>query len=140
MEPSKSSTLNEVSSHFEAWRATRIGKSRIPAHLWQEAVDLHPSYTTTEIIKTLRLGHTDFKKKISQTHQNLSPTDFIRIDPTPTMISIPLPLEPENDTNQTTTIELEKGDGSRVRIQRELNGQALMSIINGYFGGASCYS
>ena len=42
--------------------------------------------------------------------------------------------------NQASTIELEKGDGTRLRIQRDLNDQALLSIINGYFGGSSCYS
>ena len=139
MEPSKSLTINDVTSHFEAWRATRIGKSRIPAHLWQEAIDLHPLYTVTEITKTLRLGHSDFKKKISQTNLDLAPTDFIRIEQTPSQISIPDSRQPVND-NQTTTIELEKGDGSRIRIQRELNDQALLSIMNCYFGDILCCS
>ena len=139
MEPAKSLTLNEVTSHFEAWRATRIGKSRIPAHLWQEAIDLHPLYTVTEITKTLRLGHSDFKKKISQTNQNLATTDFIRIDQAPTNITIPTSHQAPNG-NQTTTIELEKGDGSRIRIQRELNDQALVSIMNCYFGELLCCS
>ena len=137
MKPSKSLTLNDVASHFEAWRATRIGKSRIPAHLWQEAIDLHPLYTVTEITKTLRLGHSDFKKKILQTNQNLTPADFIRIDQTPTNIDIPTSHQPAND-NQTTTIELEKGDGSRIRIQHKLNDQALVSIMSCYFGDICC--
>lgn len=139
MKPIKSSKLNEVISHFEAWRATRVGKSRIPAHLWQEAIDLYPSYTISEITKPLRLGHSDFKKKISQIDQNLTPTDFIRIDQTPTKIDIPTSHQLVND-KQRTTIEFEKGDGSKIRIQRELNDQALLSIINCYFGDASCYS
>ena len=136
MESSSSSTLSEVIAHFEAWRATRVGKSRIPVHLWQEAIDLYPSYSISEITKPLRLGHSDFKKKVSQIEQHLTPTptDFIRIDHSPTSTAHQLINEHQ------TTIELEKGDGSRIRIQRELNDQALLSIINGYFGEVPCCS
>ena len=126
-------------SHFVAWRFTRTGKSRIPAYLWQEAIDLYPSYTVSEITKPLKLGHSDFKKKISQPHQELASTDFIRIDQTPEKTNIHTPHQPDNDVHRAT-IELEKGDGSRIRIQRKLNDQALLSIINGYFGKTSCYS
>ena len=139
MKPLKPSKLNKVISHFEAWRATRVGKSRIPSHLWQEAIDLYPSYTVSEITKPLRLGHSDFKKKISQIEQNLTPTDFIRIDQSTTRSDISTAHHLLKD-HQITTIELEKGDGSRIRIQRELNDQALLSIINGYFGDISCCS
>jgi len=139
MESSNSSTLSEVISHFEAWRATRVGKSRIPAHLWQEAIDLYPSYTISEITKPLRLGHSDFKKKISQIKQNLTPTDFIRIDQSPVRTDSSTSHQLPKD-NQATTIELEKGDGSRIRIQRELNDQILISIIKSYFGDLPCYS
>ena len=137
MKQSNSLSLSEVITHFEAWRSTRTGKSRIPAHLWQEALDLYPSYTITEITKPLRLGHTDFKKKIAQYHQELAPTDFIRIDQTSCKMDVSVAV---NTTHQASTIELEKGDGTRLRIQRDLNDQALLSIINGYFGGSSCYS
>lgn len=139
MKSSNSLTLSEVISHFEAWRTTRIGKSRIPAHLWQEAIDLYPTYTVSEITKPLRLGHSDFKQKISRPHQDLASTDFIRIDQTPDKTD----LQASHRTvinDQRTTIELEKGDGSRIRIQRELNDQALMSIIHGYFGDSTCCS
>ena len=139
MELSNSLTLSEVIAHFEAWRSTRIGKSRIPAHLWQEAIDLYPSYKVSEITKPLRLGHSDFKKKISQPHQALSSTDFIRIDQRPDQTELHVPHRPVINEQQTT-IELEKGDGSRIRIQRELNDQALLSIFKDYFGDARCYS
>lgn len=139
MEQSKSLTLKKVTSHFKAWRAKRVGKSRIPAHLWKEAIDLYPAYTASEITKTLRLDSSDFKKKISQSNHNQTQAEFIRIDQTPTMIGMTTTHKQENDS-QTTTIELEKGDGSRIRIQREINNQALLSVINGYFGESSCYS
>ena len=139
MESSNSLTLSEVISHFEAWRLTRIGKSRIPAHLWQEAIDLYPTYTVSEITKPLRLGHSDFKKKISQSHQELASTDFIRINPTPDKTDIQASHQ-LNKADQRAIIELEKGDGSRLRIQRELTDQSLISIIHGYFGDSSCYS
>jgi hypothetical protein len=139
MKSSNSLTLNEVISHFEEWRLTRIGKSRIPAHLWQEAIDLYPTYTVSEITKPLRLGHSDFKKKISQPDQKLAPTDFIRIDQTTDKPEVQA-FHQLNDADQRATIELEKSDGSQLRIQRELNDQALLFIINGYLGDTSCYS
>lgn len=139
MESSNSLTLSEVIAHFDAWRTTRIGKSRIPAHLWQEAIDLYPTYTVSEITKPLRLGHSDFKKKISQSYQELAPTEFIKIDQMPDKTDIQASHQPDNDAHRAT-IELEKGDGSRIRIQHELNDQALLSIINGYLGHTSCCS
>lgn len=139
MESSNSLTLSEVISHFEAWRSTRIGKSRLPAYLWQEAIDLYPTYTVSEITKPLRLGHSDFKKKISQPHQKLAPTDFIRIDQTTGKTEVQASYQP-NKADHRATIELEKGDGSRLRIQRELNDQELLFIINGYLGDTSCYN
>ena len=139
MESSNSLTLSEVISHFEAWRSTRIGKSRIPAHLWQEAIDLYPTYTVSEITKPLRLGHSDFKKKILHPQQKLAPTDLIRIDQTTDKSEVQVSHQP-NRADQRATIELEKSDGSRLRIQRELNDQALLFIINGYFGDTPCYS
>ncbi len=140
MEPLNNSlTLSEVISHFEAWRLTRVGKSRIPPHLWQEAIDLYPTYTVSEITKPLRLGHSDFKKKLSQPHQELTSTDFIRIDQTPDKTDSQVSCQ-SNNNDYRATIELEKGDGSRLRIQRELNDQALLFIINGYLGDTVCYS
>lgn len=139
MESSNSLTLSEVITHFEAWRSTRIGKSRIPAHLWREAIDLYPTYTVSEITRPLRLGHSDFKKKISQPDQKLAPTDFIRMDQTTDKTEIQASHQP-NKSEQRATIELENSDGSRLRIQRELNDQALLFIINGYLGNTSCYS
>lgn len=139
MESSNSLTLSEVITHFEAWRSTRIGKSRIPAHLWQEAINLYPTYTVSEITKPLRLGHSDFKKKISQLDQKLAPTDFIRIDQTAAKTEIQKSYQPSK-SDQRATIELEKSDGSRLRIQRELNDQALLFIINGYLDQTSCYN
>lgn len=137
MESSNSLTLSEVISHFDAWRTTRIGKSRIPAHLWQEAIDLYPTYTVSEITKPLRLGHSDFKKKISHSHQELTSTEFVRIDQIPDKTDIQAPHQLDNNVHRTT-IELEKGDGSRIRIQRELNDQALLFIINAYLDHTSC--
>ena len=140
MEPSNNSlSLSEVISHFEAWRLTRIGKSRIPVHLWQEAINLYPTYTVSEITKPLRLGHSDFKKKISQPQQKLAPTDFIRIDQTTDKTEVQTSHQPSR-ADQRASIELEKGDGSRLRIQKELNVQELLFIIKGYFGDTSCYS
>jgi len=139
MKPLKSSKFNEVISHFEQWRATRVGKSKIPVHLWQEAIDLYPSYSISEIIKPLGLGYTDFKKKLSKIKESPTPVDFIKIKQKTVNTDISVtPLLQEN--YQATTIELEKGDGSRIRIQRQLNDQALLSIINGYLGDKSCCS
>jgi len=131
-------TIKEVTSHFEAWRATRIKGKRIPDHLWCEAIALHPLQTASEIVQTLKLDYSSFKKKLSSIDQSLTPVDFIRIDQASNGID-PLTTHHhlENDS-QATTIELEKNDGSRLRIQRELSNQAVLSIISDYFGSASC--
>ncbi len=138
MEQSKPLTIKEVTSHFESWRITRTGRTRIPAHLWQEAVSLYPLHRISEITTVLRLGYSDFKKKLSQVNQSMTPNDFIRIHNIQNEVDHP--ISHQHEDYQATTIELEKGDGSRIRIQRELSGQAILSIVNCYFGNASCCS
>ena len=100
---------------------------------------MYPMHPIAEISKALKLGYTDFKNKMRQLKKENNAADFIKIEPFPG--NIDRPSYNQTDKNyQATTIELEKGDGSRIRIQRELNDQDLISIVKGYLGGASCCS
>ena len=85
MKQRKPLTIKEVSSQFSSWRKNRIGKSRIPEQLWQDAISLHPYYPIGEITHSLRLGYSDFKKKCSQAEQKKDSAAFVRITP-----SVPL--------------------------------------------------
>ena len=135
MKQQKPLTIKEVSSQFSSWRKNRTGKSRIPKQLWQNAISLHPDYPIGEITRSLRLGYSDFKKKYSQTEQQKDSTTFVRVAPSVTSIEH-ISLDQSNRTCIATTIDLEKGDGSRIRIQRELNCQAVLDIVGCYFGEA----
>jgi hypothetical protein len=56
-----SPTLEVVERQFTAWRSRRIGRERIPAKLWQSAVELCATQPITRVCQRLRLSFTDLK-------------------------------------------------------------------------------
>jgi hypothetical protein len=61
-----SPTLEVVERQFTAWRSRRIGRERIPAKLWQSAVELCATQPITRVCQRLRLSFTDLKKRLEQ--------------------------------------------------------------------------
>jgi len=59
-------SIEEVRRRFETWRETRKKRKPIPKDLWQAAVELTEHYPTHMVSKTLRLNHTDLKKRMHE--------------------------------------------------------------------------
>jgi len=57
------SDLAAVCKRFEQWRATRVGRSRIPASLWDLAVSLAKSHSVYRVSKTLRVSYHGLKRR-----------------------------------------------------------------------------
>jgi hypothetical protein len=57
-------TLESVTRQFEAWRANRQKRDRIPRHLWQAAAQLCKDYPITQVCRCLRLSFADLKKHL----------------------------------------------------------------------------
>jgi hypothetical protein len=55
--------LNTVRADFEAWRAQRSGRERIPDALWAAAVGLLEHYPFGVVCRTLRLSPRDLRQR-----------------------------------------------------------------------------
>lgn len=101
-------TMEEVQRQFDAWRETRKRRSPIPALLWEAAVGLAGQYSAHRIARTLRLNHTELRKRIDsvKTADNTvasSAVDFVEC-------SIPMM------GNSGCLIEMEGRHGDKMRI------------------------
>jgi hypothetical protein len=58
-------SLDEVKSHFEHWRVTRIKKrERIPEHLWDMVKTLIGQYSLSDITTALRINTSQIKDNL----------------------------------------------------------------------------
>ena len=66
--PAAVSALEEVQQQFQLWRKTKTGRKRIPASLWQAAVEVFyiGGHSLHKISKTLHLNYTAFKQHVEQ--------------------------------------------------------------------------
>jgi len=58
------SSLEEVKSHFDQWRATRTKREKIPASLWDKVKLLIGCYSLTSITKALRINSNQMKENL----------------------------------------------------------------------------
>ena len=56
--------IDEVREKFALWRRERDKRGAIPELLWDAAVSLYPKYSVHQISKTLRLNHTQLKRRV----------------------------------------------------------------------------
>lgn len=105
-------TLDEVSSHFEHWRATRNGRRKIPLELMEEAYLLVGQYPLTRIVKTLRLCFSTFRKGCVARgliqHKDHKPVQFVELRSTETACTHP--------AGDPIHITLSRADGALLQI------------------------
>jgi hypothetical protein len=65
--PSASDDLARTRLLFEQWRATRVGRSKIPDELWQAAIALHGRYSASQLCHELRLSAGALRSRLPQT-------------------------------------------------------------------------
>ncbi len=58
---------------FDAWRAQRTGRTRIPLELWHQAVSLLNHHPITHVARQLRLDPTKLRKHSLAAHQSILP-------------------------------------------------------------------
>lgn len=130
---SPSLNLEEVQSHFEAWRASCQGqRQKIPEGLWQEAVSLLSSYPLTTVCHRLRLCSGSLKSK-QRAFQSASPVEPSSQTPNPlSFLSIDLPSPPSEAP--VFKVEFLKPDGHRMQVEGV--GEACLSAwITHFFSG-----
>ena len=118
--------LKTARQRFEAWRGTRVGRSRIPAELWDLAVSLAERHGSSRVSKALRLSFRDLKRRIARAKPIVphpASSSFVELD---LRRSFPLP---------ESVIELQEPKGAKITIR--LTGSTSLDVIalsNAFFG------
>jgi hypothetical protein len=127
-------TIEQVKAEFASWRSTRVGKQRIPQQLWQMAVALLDTHSTSTVSNVLKLDYGQLKQRAValnvKTH-HLSSQSFLEVKPQQLSASISkLPLQPNTGSQPEfhCTILIERIDGSRVTITLPTHSALLSSL------------
>jgi len=106
------STLKEVKQQFKIWRKTKIGRERIPASLWQAAVEVFKTgdHSLHRISKTLHLNQTALKQYVQQQCPRA-----IKVEHEETPSFIELELDSSLPVSECV-IEMEDTTGAKMRM------------------------
>ena len=111
---------------FEAWRANRRGRTRIPLELWQKAVSLLDHFSITRVARELRLDPAELRKRRPPSARprvtNNSPApQFLEVrasdlcsSPGATLCSDPGTCRPT--TESALRLQIERADGNRLTL------------------------
>ncbi len=124
------SSLDEVKSHFEHWRATRTKqRERIPEYLWDHVKTLIGRYSLMDITQALRLNTSQIKDNI-KTNQSI---DFVeaKIVRSPALTN--KPTVSFSNSESTCSIELHRVNGGILKINA-FPITSLPAIINQFMG------
>jgi len=120
--------LDQLSGQFEHWRQKRShSHERIPAPLWDQAVALTATLSTSRVAKHLRLGVSDLKQQIANRQGQAAapmPTtpDFVEVPPPPAQVQGFGSLE----------VELHRPDGAQLRIHSPDASLPLAAIVHSF--------
>jgi hypothetical protein len=64
--PPTSDDLARTRTLFEHWRATRVGRSKIPEELWQAALAWHGRYSASQLCHELRLSAGALRSRLAE--------------------------------------------------------------------------
>jgi hypothetical protein len=112
--PSASDDLARTRALFEQWRATRVGRSKIPDELWQAVVALHDRYSASQLCRELHLSAGALRSHLQAARAKPSSP--------PAFVSLPCPPfhgpAPVVGTASTEEIRLiwERADGTRLQV------------------------
>jgi len=104
-------SLDDVKTHFEHWRATRIKqRERIPQHLWEEVKTLLDRYLLSEITTALRINTSQIKYNLkinTKINFAVAEIDTLNSSGQSTIFT---------ETEHTCAIELHRANGMILKI------------------------
>lgn len=126
MKQNSSPDLHGVRTEFEAWRARRISRTRIPESLWAAALALLDRYPLTLICRELHISPTQLRKRCAADNpkppqRQLPQQAFLELSsralPTPTLSARSVASDSAPAlTNGACRVMLERADGSRLSL------------------------
>ena len=121
-----SDRLEEARRRFEQWRQSRPkGRSRIPADLWQTAVDLIGPYSVNEVARGLKLNHRELKSRHEARHRPAGSADG---SPTPRFVEFPCHLPASPGMDCVLEVEGPAGRKLKVTIRDERAGSDVLTL------------
>jgi len=120
--------LDQLSGQFEHWRQNRShSHERIPDPLWDQAVALTSTLSTSRVAKHLRLGVSDLKKQIANRQgQTAAP-----MPTAPGFVEVPS-LRAQHPSLGSLEVELQRPDGARLRIHSPDASLPLAAIVRSF--------
>jgi hypothetical protein len=119
-------SLDEVKSHFEHWRATRIKKREIiPEHLWDKVKVLIGQYSLLDITKALRINSSQIKANLNAG----SKINFVETRADSSQLVARRPITPFHDNEQIFSIVLQRANGVVLKIS-SVSSASLQNIIS----------
>jgi len=105
---SPSPSLQLIEAKFEEWRANNTRRTRIPEHLWQQALGLVNHYSLNKIKQALKLSTSQMKARFPRSPDK----NPLKTNKSPTFIPINIP-HPHSEMNSPLTgkIEIKRSDG-----------------------------
>jgi hypothetical protein len=113
-------SLEEVKEAFEKWRGERKSKrTPIPEELWKKAAELTANYSVCQVVRSLRLSYSDFKKHtIIPEHKRNVKKDhkaaFVEILPLPELSDCECIMEMENGKGVKLKLTFKKNSGAHL--------------------------
>jgi hypothetical protein len=118
-------SLDEVKSHFEHWRVTRIKKrERIPEHLWDMVKTLIGQYSLSDITTALRINTSQIKDNLKM----VSKINFVETQNESPELLTSRPIMSFTDSEQVYSVELHRANGVVLKIS-SMPAVSLQSII-----------
>ena len=108
--------LLALTEQFNRWRAQRTKPSeRIPAELWDQAVELTRVLTNSYVAKQLHLSPGDLKRRVQA--QKGSAAIATSADPVPFIELKGVGLSSSCPPDNPLSVEIERPDGARLRLR-----------------------
>ena len=113
MAAERSVDLERGAARFAAWRAGRSRGERIPAALWELAVELAARHGVSRTAQAVGVGYYSLQERLAARRATSSRT--AAVTPALTLIEVPVPAS--GGSAAGCTIEIEHPDGAKLRIQ-----------------------
>jgi hypothetical protein len=132
--------LIDIKAKFDAWRAARGKRGRIPEQLWELALSLVDRYPLTTIVKELHLNMRQLKLRLDD--QKAEPakaikTEFLEITTqqidtiNSKAVSAYMPSQAQGSRIECKIV-LKKVDGNKLKLRLPIEWQQIESLCNSF--------
>jgi neutral trehalase len=129
--------LSSVRAEFEAWRARRKGRERIPEQLWEQALGLLKEYPVKVVCRELKLSPPQVRNRRQGKENRQRGEKFLELTPRD-LVQMPGVVQSEriesegDQTRGRCRVVIERRDGSRFSVSLGEDPVSLQSLVMGF--------